>query len=169
MIPNVSCSPRVVPLTLMCSRELHHGFQGKGWPQGLCVLVWGTPFLHIHLLMDFLAPSSQAGKIWLQLQLKAKAIRVLWLLSDNPKGVVYCWSKCCRSTVWGLANICLDRAGISRGMDVAMHWVLVSRHKEVGTGESQRLLHYLVWPPIFSCFTISCLLHTPWCVALGTD
>lgn len=114
--------------------------------------------------MDFLAPSSQAGRIWLQLQLKAKAIRALWVLSDNPKGVAYSWSKCCRSTGWGLANICLDRAGISRGMDVAMHWVLVSRQKEVCPGESQRLLHYLVWPP--NLFLFHCLLfiaHTMVC------
>lgn len=122
--------------------------------------------LCIHLLMDFLAPSSQASRSWLQLQWKA--VRVLQVLFDHPKGVAYSWSKGCRSPGCGLANICLGRTRLSRGMNVPRHWALVTRHKQVGPGESQRLLHDLVWCPIFSCFT-SCLLRTSWCAAVGAD
>lgn len=168
MMPNVTCSLSVVTLAPMCCRELCHGSQGKGWPWGLwCPLLWETSTLCIHLLMDFLALSSQAGKSWLQLQWKA--VRAPQVLFDNPKGVAYSWSKCCRSPSWGLANAYLDRTRMSRGMNVPRHWVLVTRHKQVGAGESQRLLHDLIWPPIFSCFVSSCLLHTSWCAALGAD
>lgn len=148
MMPNVTCSLSVVTLTPMCCRVLCHGSQGKGWPWGLwCPLVWETSTLCIHLLMDFLALSSQAGKSWLQLQWEA--VRVPQVLFDNPKGVAYSWSKCCRSPSWGLANAYLDRTRMSRGMNVPRHWVLVTRHKQVGAGESQRLLHDLIWPRSF--------------------
>ena len=160
----------MVPITPTCSRELCHGSQGKGWPQGLwCPLVSETSTLCIHLLMDFFffAPSSQAGKSWLHLQWKA--IVVAQVLFDNSKGVSYSWSKCCRSPAWDLANICLDSTRMSRCMNVPRHWVLAFSHKQVGPGESQRLLHDLIWPPIFSCFASSCLLHTSWCAALGAD
>ena len=46
---------------------------------------------------------------------------------------------------------------MSRGLNVPRHWILVTRHKQVGPGESQRLLRDLVWPLIFSCFVSS------WC------
>lgn len=81
----------------------------------------------------------------------------------------YSWSKCCRSPGCGLANTCLDGTRMSRGRDVPRHWASVTRHKRVGLGESQRLLRDVVWPPIFSCFVSSCLLHTSWCVARGAD
>lgn len=116
----------------------------------------------------FFVPSSWTGKSWLRLPWKSHSSGLV-VLFDNPRGGAYSWSKCCRSLGWGLANICLDRTRMSRGMNVPRHWVLVTRRKQVGPGESQRLLHDLLWPPIFSCFTASYLLHTSWCAALQAD